>query len=420
MKIDFCLSSIYVSSALVTMTYTIISPFYPLIAEDKGMQKWMIGVIFMAMPACACLVSTKIGDNISLIGRKSVLALGMISGAISLAILAAVPNCSLTTFTILSLISRAFGGLSTAAIYIASFSVIVNDYESARDQYISVLNIFCGIGYIMGSWFGSMLYEWLGPIGCFLFSAILLLIPVWFILRFVENSHNITQERHEGTCWNLLKKRNVALDVMVGLFTNVVYNFFFPSLGPFLDEEGYNEIEIGYVFMLSTFIYTLASAFIAFSIKRLNKLYLMISSVVFAVIGLVMIGPWENLLKNPSALPIFGMSLIALGGCLGFIIPLPFILDSAEELGIVQDQEMYDALSTLFNLIISFGEIIGPLLAGMLISIMGFANSCSVLSIFGAAFFIYYTGKRKEKSPLLSSKVSLTQDHHELSYFHDP
>ncbi|CAG9328527.1 unnamed protein product [Blepharisma stoltei] len=394
MKVDFCLLSIFISTLLINLIYTVISPFYPIIAQDKGMPDWLVGVVFMIMPACGFLVSPTIGENLSHIGRRNVLALGMVFGAISLIILTIVSNYSLTIFTFLSLVSRALGGIGVSAVYIAGFSIIVNDYNSTKDQNISTLEVFSGFGMMIGPVFGSFCYNFLGAGGCFTLSAILHLLPLPMILMYIKNKSPEIEEKEEITCWGLLKKRSIFLDIMVGLFTNIVYNFFDPCLGPFLKNEGYSDLEIGYVFMASTIAYTLGSIYLVFYLKNANKHLLMLISVALAIIGLAMTGPLEQIMKQPI-LSALGMCLIALGGCLGFIIPLPYILDSAEDLGIPEGSQLYDSLSTVFNCSISLGEILGPLFAGILVSMIGFSSSCTLMGIFGFIFLIWYVALRK-------------------------
>mmetsp|Transcript_14161 Transcript_14161/g.14225 ORF Transcript_14161/g.14225 Transcript_14161/m.14225 type:complete len:142 (+) Transcript_14161:56-481(+) len=138
----------------------------------------MLGIVFTMMPVSGCLVTTYIGENLSFLGRKNTLISGMILGALSLIILAFIPNFDIKLFTILSLISRAIGGIGMSAVYIAGFSIIANDYEKDRERNISIFEVFSGLGMMLGPAFGSICFNLLGFSGIFIASAVLLLTPI--------------------------------------------------------------------------------------------------------------------------------------------------------------------------------------------------------------------------------------------------
>lgn len=196
-------------------------------------------------------------------------------------------------FALFSLLSRAIGGVGVSAVYIAGFSIIASDYEKDREKYISTFEVFSGLGLMLGPAFGSITYSLLGFSGMFIASALLLLIPVPSALHSIKNKIVSNEVEENFNFWGLLKKRNILLDCAVGLYANTVFNFFDPSLAPFLRNEGYDEIEIGYVFIVSLFAYTVGSFGLVFLLNRLNKFNLMVISIVTTIVGLFMIGPWE-------------------------------------------------------------------------------------------------------------------------------
>ena len=65
--------TIYLSLLLVFCSFTLISPFYPEIAQDKGLPLWMIGVIFSLNPLAQLITSLLLSKYMVLIGRKIVL-----------------------------------------------------------------------------------------------------------------------------------------------------------------------------------------------------------------------------------------------------------------------------------------------------------------------------------------------------------
>mmetsp|Transcript_14161 Transcript_14161/g.14224 ORF Transcript_14161/g.14224 Transcript_14161/m.14224 type:complete len:155 (+) Transcript_14161:758-1222(+) len=130
----------------------------------------------------------------------------------------------------------------------------------------------------------------------------------------------------------------------------------------------------------------------------------MITSIFTTIIGLLMIGPWVWILGSASTFPTIGMCLIAFGGSLGYVTPLPYMLDEADDLGIAEKTNIYDALSGLFNMSVSLGEIIGPLAAGIFVEISGFANSCLIMGLLGVLLTVWYWTCRSWRYPKSMNK----------------
>ena len=69
--------TLYVSELLTSLSFTIIASFYPGAAESKGIQVWLIGLIFSIDPLIGLPTSLLIGKYMHRIGRKKVLIFGM-------------------------------------------------------------------------------------------------------------------------------------------------------------------------------------------------------------------------------------------------------------------------------------------------------------------------------------------------------
>lgn len=65
------------SMLLLNMIYTVIAPFYPIIAESKGTPLWLIGQIFTLLPVVTFLVTPFVSRQIRVIGFKSSINTGL-------------------------------------------------------------------------------------------------------------------------------------------------------------------------------------------------------------------------------------------------------------------------------------------------------------------------------------------------------
>ncbi|CAG9332228.1 unnamed protein product [Blepharisma stoltei] len=405
---DFRLLSIFFSTMLINQIYTVIAPFYPLVAEKKGIAQWVVGLIFTVMPLSGCLVASQIGKNLSYLGRRNTYTGGMLLGGISLAILAFIPEATNATFILMSIISRILGGIGMVSVYITGLAIISSDYGDKRERNISILEVFAGLGLMVGPSFGTLCYALVGFTGIFLFSSTLFFMftpCLWYTL---SESTEFQEVKVNTACWKLLKNKNILLDVLVGLYSSTTYNYFDPSLGPYMISLGFTEHDVGYVFIIATLAYTVGSFGLVFLLSRANKFYLMIWSIVMIMLGEIVLGLIGGFMDTvPFWIPVLGICLASLGASVGFVTPLPSMLSEADMLPHKDIDMNPDALSALFTMEVTMGEIIGPMMAGFLVQFIGFELSSTSIAIIGAILIVIYGTMRRTKHLLISSEEDL-------------
>mmetsp|Transcript_27009 Transcript_27009/g.26644 ORF Transcript_27009/g.26644 Transcript_27009/m.26644 type:complete len:153 (-) Transcript_27009:675-1133(-) len=144
------------------------------------------------MPLSGCLIAPYIGKNLSYLGRRNTYAGGMLLGGASLSILAFIPNASNAVFIIMSIFSRILGGIGMVSVYITGLAIISSEYEDKRERNISILEVFAGLGLMVGPSFGTLFYALVGFTGIFLISSMLfyMFVPcLWYTLS--ESSETV-------------------------------------------------------------------------------------------------------------------------------------------------------------------------------------------------------------------------------------
>lgn len=68
----------------MSMLYTLLPPFYPIIAHEKGCPVWLLGIAFAMDPAFTFLTSPFVGAHLSKIGHKRAYFIGINLGALAL------------------------------------------------------------------------------------------------------------------------------------------------------------------------------------------------------------------------------------------------------------------------------------------------------------------------------------------------
>ena len=177
---------LYLTTMLVNLIYSVMAPFYPLIAVDKGMPPFLIGTVFSAQPIVAVFASCYIGNNLYKFGRRNIYITGLIAGGFSLLILALIENLNYLLFTLLSIFSRGLAGIALAFTYTAGFAIITCDYKDKAQNIVGMMETFGGLGLSMGPVLGALAYPALGFRGIFLlasFSILIFVIPMYFLLK---------------------------------------------------------------------------------------------------------------------------------------------------------------------------------------------------------------------------------------------
>lgn len=190
---------LYLTTMLINLIYSVMAPFYPLIAVNKGMPPFLIGIVFSAQPLVAVFASCYIGNNLFRFGRRNIYIAGLTSGGVSLMMLAYAEDLTYVLFTILSISSRGLAGIALAFTYTAGFAIITSDYKDKAQNIVGLMETFGGLGLSMGPVLGAVAYSSLGFKGIFLLasgSILIFVIPMWFLLK--QRSRYSTKNQKVG------------------------------------------------------------------------------------------------------------------------------------------------------------------------------------------------------------------------------
>ena len=104
-------AAMYIGLLLVCSTFTLIAPFYPKVAQNKGLPIWLIGVVFSINPTANLIATIYIGKHLQKVGRKNVMIASFAATALSMLILSPIEYCEKVTVIILSFVSRIVAGI---------------------------------------------------------------------------------------------------------------------------------------------------------------------------------------------------------------------------------------------------------------------------------------------------------------------
>lgn len=82
--VDLRLIGLYATMLLVNMIYSVMTPFFPIIARDKQLDHFTIGLIFSLQPCVAVLTSGFLGNSLYMVGRRNAYIFGLLSAVINM------------------------------------------------------------------------------------------------------------------------------------------------------------------------------------------------------------------------------------------------------------------------------------------------------------------------------------------------
>lgn len=75
---DIQIIIIFTAALLFNTMYTVVAPFYPLLAEKRELPKWLIGLIFVTMPVASFSCTPILTKCLSVFGYRKVIAAGVL------------------------------------------------------------------------------------------------------------------------------------------------------------------------------------------------------------------------------------------------------------------------------------------------------------------------------------------------------
>ncbi|OMJ76193.1 hypothetical protein SteCoe_24488 [Stentor coeruleus] len=412
--------AIYISLLLCCTPYTMIATFFPGIATSRGIPYWLIGAIFSADPASGLITSLLLGKYMIKLGRKNIILSSLGFSAMSMLVLAPIEVVSTGLMLGLSFSSRIFAGIAAGCVMTAGDSVFVSDYPDDVDTMVGRLEAAIGLGLIIGPLIGMIMFLGNLLIELLAFGVLLIMIiPV--ISKMLGEFRDYVVDNTEMNSLELLCKPKVTLDLGMNAALLVSFGFLIPTLELHLLDLGLSQWLMSLCFIFLTFSY---SFFCFFGSKIFEKLddrnTIFIGTMVIAL-GFLMLSPWQVIFPKTLSIILLSLPILGLGQAMIYLPTYPHMIKASHEIyGYSKDDILTDSLSGLSNMACNVGEIIGPLISGVLISIIGFEYTGTIIAfafalygivyLFGSGLFKKWTSRRKAITPALSMKMVFPED----------
>ncbi|GAA6223287.1 MFS-type transporter SLC18B1 [Lates japonicus] len=383
--------------------YSILGPFFPNEAVKKGASQTVVGLIFGCYAVCNLIGSLILGKYIVQIGAKFMLVTGLFvsSGCtILFGLLDRVPAGP--AFITLCFVVRSVDAVGFAAAMTSSFALTAKIFPNNVATVLGSLEIFTGLGLILGPPVGGWFYQSFGYEVPFLLLGCFLLIMVPFNIYILPS---IVADPSKDSFFRLLTHVKIVL-ICYAIFTLSAGLGFLDATLSLFAIETFN-LSAGYVGLIMLGLslpYCLASPLLGYITDKYpaTRSWFMVTGGFATAVGFWLLGP-VPFLHIPSQLWLLVLMLGVIGFSLGMtaIPTFPEIITCAYNHGFDEGLSTLGMVSGLFGAVWSTGMFYGPIVGGLITQHLSFEWAAAVQGAlaFLAAFLLglYYLLHRPQQ-----------------------
>uniref|UniRef100_A0A1B6M1Z0 Major facilitator superfamily (MFS) profile domain-containing protein n=1 Tax=Graphocephala atropunctata TaxID=36148 RepID=A0A1B6M1Z0_9HEMI len=406
------IGSVHFSSAICI---SLQAPFYPHEAELKQATATEYGLVFGSFELVAFLSSPIIGKYLDTIGIRTLLHTGMVIAAIS-AILFGMLDYVMDHdwFISLSFLLRMTESLGSTAALVAAFSITAAVFPQSIGTTFATLEVFYGVGYIVGPTIGGILFAIGGYKLPFVVNGLAMLMFALLIAYILPPLYQEVRPKPQAGIMEFLCVPGVLLNSVAVVATAISMGYYSATLEPHLREFKLSSIAMGLMFVVSGGTYACVAPIVGRICDRWAYPKRVVSiGCLLIVLSFTIVGP-APYIPLPTTLPLCVLGLLIHGVGLAAMM-VPTFMDSicsAVAAGFNDDLGTYGMLSGLWSASFSLGAFIGPSVAGVLYDTVGFRNgTLFVITIHSVLFVVCncFISFEKRKNPPLN-RIRLLSD----------
>lgn len=404
--------SLYISLIFLNFlsfcTYGLPVTYFPNVAKNRGINDFIIGIIFSMYPLFSFICGFVFGKMMNIWGKQRIIQCSQIILAIATLLFGlSYLFSNEILFVFVALLGRACQGIGIGGYQTAAYSYIPDIWPNEIDERVVIMEISLSLGIGIGPLFGSFLYEFLGYLYVFLVPSAMILffgiiLSVWVLPHkeaHPNDKENNTkeidnkQQKTMGISKTFSKKDVVYLFLILTMvltsFTIVMPEFENKVIA--LQETPQTA---SIIFAMQPATYLIACIWIFFR-PVLNKKGIFFIALLINIIGIWCFGiDTVFQITNNSLVLIFMGIAFSINGILTALTLVPFISECLcifkKEFPEYEDSAHNGMASGIFNGSIALAEFQGPIIGGILCDFFGFSNCCLIFSGVALVFFILF------------------------------
>lgn len=354
------------------------APFYPREAVSKGLQVWHFGLVFGAFEITVFIVSPIIGANLNRFGVKRTLNIGI--GAVGIILigygcLGLIQDGRI--FLGMSFVMRIFEACGNSMFLTGSFSAIAREFPDKVASMFAMIELFFGVGEIVGPVVGGALYEVGGFTLPFAVMGSILFLSSIFIYFVLPDTPRPVIEVDENCIKPSMKNALTKPAILIALFkvgsAAASLGFLQTTLEPHLHDikPPLSSFQVGALFMVVGGTYGLSLPLWGYlcdsKLTKNSPKFVEVIGAIFITAGFLVLGPFKYLpIKKSLVSIIVGMTIHGFGLGASVVGGFSDAHKSAIKAGFPDTIDTYGLVSGLWTSVFAFGAFVGPTFGGIL------------------------------------------------------
>ncbi|GAB1603034.1 MFS-type transporter SLC18B1-like [Argonauta hians] len=390
------IAGICVSDLLSSISLSIMAPFFPKEAENRGISISTSGWVFGVFSLTAVFMSVIFGRLITVVGTKFLFLSGLFfAGGCTMlfGFLNYLPNEPNNNFLILCFVLRIFLAVGCTAYNCSSFTIMSMEFPDDISTAFGITETFVGIGLAVGPALGGALYS----VGGFFLPFVVVGTIFWCVVPFnfwLLSKRKDWKVEHRNTVRPLLKSPMLIVMCFIIFMSSTVWAGLDPILEPHLRIFSLSGSMVGLVFLLISVTYAISSPFwgkLSDTVEDPKKL--LIAGFFMIAFALLLLGPVpiSGIPNNLLWLNLLCLALLGIFVSLTILPTYDMLLELAIENGLQKCSGTYGLVSGIWGSMYAFGEFVGPTLSAFLMDNVGFSWCTTYMAIgcFSAGMLLF-------------------------------
>ena len=338
----------------------IISPILPNYASDLGATGIYIGLIYSSFSLSRAILQTPMGRLADTYSKKKIILAGLtLYAAVS------VIYTYVTSPETLILVRILHGVGSSMMMPVAMAYGINLTPKGEEGKYMGYMNTALFSGFGAGPFIGGYIYENYSTRMVFNTMTLLIVISLILTIIFVpdETSLGLTKKRTQVSIKKLLSNRTLS-SILVYRAVNALGRGTIMSFLPLFAVQtlGLSSTSIGVVLSVGIFLNAFLQTPMGILADRYNRKILLIGGGLIATVGYI------YMVHTGTITQIFiARIIVSIGGALSLPAVTAIIAEEGREFGT-------GSTVGVFNTAMSIGQIVGPVLSGVLLDMYGMGS----------------------------------------------
>lgn len=411
----FTYSLIITAIFVGALCHSILAPFYPAKAAEKGVSPSQYGFVFGIFQLVICLSAPIYGRYMAVIGPTFMFKAGVfVTGSCTLMFGFLDKSPPGDTFLGLSYAVRIVAGFGESALFTAAYTIVPTLFPESVGTAVSFIETAFGIGGLIGPAVGGALFQLGGFLLPFEVVGVLMVATAAIAFFAVPTIRMEKNKKESKGALQALAIPGVVLMLTTTMTCSVSVGFIQAVLEPHVRDFHLEAWVVGLVFMTNGIMYAIMATVWGRVIDKNGKyMAAMILSKVISSAAYLFLGPAPFIpIKKSLPLVVVGLACNGFGVAGTLVSSYMGMLDTLTKHKFPNDLQTQGIVAGMFNFSYSLGAFIGPSIAGTLYDSIGFAyGSLVVFGILCAvtiALVIYALTRVKRKKSIGVMLVSVT------------